>query len=252
MINDTSVASPFQNYLLPVVFSGGLHLLVLLNGGTENEPGGLKSRAHVQGSELPLRLAQQQDSAEDAAAEPVASNAGPQNPRISDFSKAVEACLGQQTPVLFPFAPSGLAGAKGLGSSEHGGESETGTGLPSAGLGNSTGTASTWLQGFGSAGARGAWTPAPEYPEWARQDGAQGCLVLDLWIDHDGHARQAVVVKSTGSSRLDDETRRVILARWRFDRDGEAGLRRCRVQVDYSLSRAPQVLGQVSASPGKA
>jgi TonB family protein len=71
-----------------------------------------------------------------------------------------------------------------------------------------------------SAAELAAWgNEAPTYPEDARQQLAQGVVVIDVAVDPRGEARKVVLRHSAGHASLDDAVLRSA-ARWRFPPGG--------------------------------
>ena len=58
-------------------------------------------------------------------------------------------------------------------------------------------------------------TPHPPYPLQARASHAEGRVTVRVTWAADGHVKEAVVVKSSGSGILDSNTREYIKAKWR-------------------------------------
>jgi protein TonB len=56
---------------------------------------------------------------------------------------------------------------------------------------------------------------APVYPTASRRLGEQGRVLLRVYVRADGSAREALVDRSSGSSRLDAAARKAV-ERWRF------------------------------------
>ncbi len=57
--------------------------------------------------------------------------------------------------------------------------------------------------------------PAPAYPSLSRKDGEQGKVVLQVWVDAQGQAKQVEVRTSSGYERLDRAASSAV-SRWKF------------------------------------
>ena len=63
---------------------------------------------------------------------------------------------------------------------------------------------------------RAKYSPSPDYPAVSSHNAEQGIVILLVRVGADGIPVEASVVKSSGFPRLDETTKKNILARWQF------------------------------------
>ncbi len=57
--------------------------------------------------------------------------------------------------------------------------------------------------------------PAPVYPEFARQQGWEGAVILNVWVDKDGNVSKAKIERSSGYGILDSAALDAV-KKWQF------------------------------------
>ena len=102
------------------------------------------------------------------------------------------------------------------------------------------------VNGYGSAGnaefvsydslaVPGVRVPKPNYPDLARRWGHEGTVVLELIIAEDGTVKDSRILKSSGYDELDDAAVKVVLKRWRFEKQEREV--RTRKEFEFRLNR---------------
>lgn len=80
--------------------------------------------------------------------------------------------------------------------------------------------------------------PAPVYPEFARQQGWEGLVVIKARVSRDGKADEVVIAQSSGYKILDEAALKAV-SKWRFQPAGIAGKSfesSLRIRVRFSLT----------------
>ena len=82
--------------------------------------------------------------------------------------------------------------------------------------------------------------PRPAYPEFSKENGEQGEVVLSVMVEPNGRASGVDVVKGSGYARLDRTAHDTVLNQYRFTpatRGGEAIAYRYRFSIVFKLNR---------------
>jgi TonB family protein len=135
------------------------------------------------------------------------------------------------------------AGGNGIGGG--GGTRGSGNGTGGSGL-NGIDPGSGDGRGSGNGGSpsasvdvRIAYSPSPDYPKSARQQGWEGTVTLRVLVGEDGQPKSVEVHKTSGFAVLDQAAVETVKSRWRFHpaRAGEKPVaRRVEFPVDFSLA----------------
>jgi TonB family protein len=139
---------------------------------------------------------------------------------IPSASEGVAVTFNQKDSMASEADASGFAGLAESGGRATGGGDVAGfLGTAGSGKGNGGGCGVTTAR---RVGVTYAYSPKPDYPESARNEGREGTVVLRVLVDEEGRSKSLTVSRSSGFEALDKAALNTV-RRWRFNaaRDGD-------------------------------
>jgi TonB family protein len=137
---------------------------------------------------------------------------------ILSESEGVAVTFNQKDAMVSEADASGFAGLAESGGRATGDVAGS-LGATGTGKGNGAGSGVTTVR---RVGVTYAYTPKPDYPESARNEGREGTVVLRVLVDEEGRSKSLTVSRSSGFEALDKAALNTV-RRWRFNaaRDGD-------------------------------